>query len=65
MEIYWNNDKWTVEVLEDRQSKNIKMLVDNKYIEDKVINWLYEELVKKDIIKILLEIIIISFLLLK
>ena len=26
------NDKWTVDVLQDRQAKNIKMLVDNKYI---------------------------------
>ena len=27
-----SNDKWTVDVLQDRQAKNIKMLVDNKYI---------------------------------
>ena len=27
-----SSDKWTVDVLKDRQSKNIKMLVDNKYI---------------------------------
>lgn len=27
-----SNDKWTVDVLKDRQAKNIKMLVDNKYI---------------------------------
>ena len=27
-----SNDKWTVDVLQDRQAKNIKMLVDNKYV---------------------------------
>ena len=27
-----SSDKWTVDVLQDRQAKNIKMLVDNKYI---------------------------------
>lgn len=26
------NDKWTVDILKDRQAKNIKMLVDNKYV---------------------------------
>ena len=26
------NDKWTVDVLKDRQAKNIKMLVDNKSV---------------------------------